>query len=330
MLFFDFDYFNAKGEMKMKKIFLFILSCIVFTSCATTKVHVNSNHKQIKNEFEEQILNLSNMYLGTIGVYAKNLITGEIISVNADSLFPTASVIKLPVLVSFFSKVKEGKINPNEYIVIKDTQKVGGAGVIQFFKDDVKIKLIDAATLMIILSDNTATNAIIDQLGQTHDEKLEYVNSTMESYGLKNTKLLNKVFSYATKKNTLEAKRFGLGYSSPKEMGILLEMIYRHQVIDSFYSDWIIRIMKNQQDETMIRKLLPYYELKEGEKIIVANKTGAVDKSRIDVGIVYSPKCDFVVAIFADQSKDTRWTHDNKAENAVAKAARLIYDYFNR
>jgi beta-lactamase class A len=152
----------------------------------------------------------------------------------------------------------------------------------------------------------------------------------MESYGLRNTKLLNKVFSYSTKKNTYEAKRFGLGYSSPKEMGKLLELIYNHKIIDSFYSDWIIKIMKNQQDETMIRKLLPYYELKQGESIIVANKTGAVDQSRIDVGIVFSPKCDFILTIFADQSKDTRWTFDNKAENAVAKAAKMVYDYFNR
>lgn len=315
----------------MKKFLYLALSflqlfCFSIDKFEKNQIEILNN----KNEVEKKLLKLADEFSGTIGVYAKNLKSGEIISVNSDSLFPTASVIKLPILVSFFTKSKNNELYVEDYIVIKDSQKVGGAGVIQFFKDDVKIKLIDAATLMIILSDNTATNAIIDQLGKTHDEKLDFVNSTMEYYGLKNTKLLNKVFSYSTKKNTPEAKRFGLGYSSPQEMGKLLEMIYHHQIIDSFYSDWIIRIMKNQQDESMIRKLLPYYELKEGERIIVANKTGAVDQSRIDVGIVYSPKCDFVIAIFADQSKDTRWSYDNKAENAVAKAARLIFDYFNR
>lgn len=315
----------------MKKIFYLILPFLQLFCFSIDKFEKDAfENNKSKIEVEKRLLNLANEYSGTIGVYAKNLKSGEIISVNADSLFPTASVIKLPVLASFFTKVKNKELNVDDYITIKDSQKVGGAGIVQFFKDDVKIKLIDAATLMIILSDNTATNAVIDQLGETHDEKLDYVNSIMESYGLKNTKLLNKVFSYSTKKNTPEAKRFGLGYSSPKEMGQLLEMIYHHKVIDSFYSDWIIKIMRNQQDESMIRKLLPYYELKENENITVANKTGAVDQSRIDVGIVYSPKCDFVVAIFADQSKDTRWTHDNKAENAVAKAARLIYNYFNR
>lgn len=316
----------------MKRIFIillfsqFIISCFVFQK----KDFYYPSKSLTKNLIEADLINLSKDYSGTLGLYAKNLKTGEIISVNSDSLFPTASVIKLPVLIAFFNKVKYGEINPNEYAIVKDSQKVGGAGIIQFFEGDVKMKLIDLATLMIILSDNTATNAIIDQLGVSHDQKLDYVNSTMEAYGLKNTKILNKVFSYATKKSTPEAKRFGLGYSTPQEMGNLLELIYYNKVIDSFYSNWIIRIMKNQQDETMIRKLLPYYELKEGEKIVVANKTGAVDRSRIDVGIVYSPKCDFVIAVFADQSKDTRWSYDNKAENAVAKAARIVYDYFNR
>lgn len=314
----------------MKKNLLLFLSLITLC-CSSFRSSGNFiNHEKNSVQLKDTLLKLADNYSGTIGIYAKNLNTGEIIFVNEDSLFPTASVIKLPILISFFKKIKDGEINPDEYIVISDSQKVGGAGVIQFFKDDVKIKLIDAATLMIILSDNTATNAIIDQLGSSHDDKLNFVNMTMESLGLKNTKLLNKVFSYGTKKNTPEAKRFGLGYSSPKEMGILLEMIYHHKIIDSFYSDWIIQIMRNQQDESMIRKLLPYYNLKEGERIVVANKTGAVDQSRIDVGIVYSPKCDFVIAIFADQSKDTRWTYDNKAENSVALAAKIIYDYFNR
>lgn len=316
----------------MKKIlFLFFIS--IHFSCSSFSHSTNNLfifYKNYKEQLEHKLLKLADNYSGIIGIYAKNLNTGEIISINSDSLFPTASVIKIPILVSLFKKIKSSEINPDEYIIIRDTQKVGGAGVIQFLKGDVKIKLIDAATLMIILSDNTATNSIIDQLGNTHDEKLDYVNSTMESIGLKNTKLLNKVFSYSTKKNTKEAKRFGLGYSSPIEMGTLLDMIYHHKIVDSFYSDWIIQIMKNQQDDSMIRKLLPYYNLKEGESIIVANKTGAVDQSRIDVGIVYSPKCDFVIAIFADQSKDTRWTYDNKAENAVALAAKMIYDYFNQ
>lgn len=317
--------------MKNKFMYFLILFLFMHLGCSNLKQIQNGNRLRYysKSELEEKLSDLANEYGGIIGIYAKDLKSGEIISVNEDSLFPTASVIKLPILVEFFNRVKNNEIDPENYIIIPESTKVGGAGVIQFFYGDTRIKLIDAATLMIILSDNTAANAIIDQFGKTHDEKLDAVNSRMESLGLKNTKLLNKVFSYATKKNTYEAKRFGLGYSSPVEMGKLLELLYNHQVIDSFSSECIISILKNQQDDTMIRRFLPYNELKENESIIVANKTGAVDRSRIDVGIVYAPKTDFVLAIFADQSKDISWTHDNRAQNAVAKAARLIYDYFN-
>ncbi len=317
----------------MNKLYiLFSLIFVFFISCSTSKEislnKVEQKKSLSKNELEHKIRTLADEYSGIIGVYAKNLKTNETIEVNSDSLFPTASVIKLPILVSFFHKVFDGQLDPYSEIIIKSKDKVGGAGVLQFFHDETKIKAIDAAVLMIILSDNTATNAIIDLFGNEHDEKLKFVNSTTESYGLTNTKLLNKVFSYATKKKTPEALRFGLGYSSPKEMGKLLELIYNYKVIDSFYSDWIIRIMKNQQDDSMIRKFLPYYEVGKNEEIEVANKTGAVDNSRIDVGIIFTKKCDIILAIFTDLSKDTRWTQDNKAENAVAKAARIIFDYF--
>lgn len=315
----------------MKNLIIILLSTLFIYSCSSQKISLTSSvNPKDKIQLEKEILDLAKTYSGRIGVYAKNLKTNEEIKINADTLFPTASVIKLPILVTLFEKAKNGGMDLNKEIIIPEKNKVGGAGVIQFFDGDTKIKLIDAATLMIILSDNTATNAVIDQFADKHDDKLEAVNSIMEKLGFQQTKLLNKVFSYATKKNTPEAKRFGLGYSTPFEMGKLLERIYRHQVIDSNYSEWIINILKNQQDDTMIRRFLPYDQLKENETIVVANKTGAIDRARIDVGIVYSPKCDFVIAIFADESSDTSWTHDNKTQNAVAKAARLIYDYFNQ
>lgn len=317
---------------KMKKIFILLLITLIFYACSSQKEFslVQSTTSKNQVQLKQEILKLAGIYSGRIGLYAKNLKTNEEIKINSDTLFPTASVIKLPILVTLFDKSKNGEIDIYKEIIIPSIEKVGGAGVIQYLNGDTRIKLIDAATLMIILSDNTATNAVIDQFAKEHDDKLNAVNSTMEKLGLKNTKLLNKVFSYSTKKNTPEAKRFGLGYSTPSEMGKLLEMIYHHQIIDSFYSEWIINILRNQQDDTMIRRFLPYNKLKENENIIVANKTGAVDRARIDVGIVYSPKCDFVIAIFADESNDTSWTHDNKTQNAVAKAARLVYDYFNQ
>ncbi|MBU2584573.1 MAG: class A beta-lactamase-related serine hydrolase, partial [Bacteroidetes bacterium] len=305
----------------MKNLIIIIISSITLLGCVKHNVSLHT-----KEKVEQDIRNLALEYGGIIGAAAKNFNTGETIFVNADSLFsegsfgPTASVIKLAILVELFSQAKSKEVDLQKYVIVHDSIKVGGAGVLQNFDGDTKIKLIDAATLMIILSDNTATNIVIDQLGKEHDEKLNAVNNQMTSLGLENTKLLNKVFSYATKKNTYESKRFGLGFSSPMDMLMLLEKIYHHKIIDSSFSEQIISIMKNQHDDSMIRRYLPY-----GESISVANKTGAVDQSRIDVGIIYSTKADIGIAIFTDLSKETQWTHDNKAQNAVAKAARMIY-----
>jgi len=304
----------------MKYLLITLSASICFFGCIKHNVSLLT-----KEKVEKDIQNLALEYEGIIGAAAKNFNTGETIFVNADSLFPTASVIKLPILVELFSQAKSKKIDLQKFVTILDSVKVGGAGVLQNFDGDTKIKLIDAATLMIILSDNTATNIVIDQLGNDHEDKLNAVNNRMTSLGLNSTKLLNKVFSFATKKKTYESIRFGLGYSSPNEMINLLEKIYKREVIDSTYSEKIISIMKNQNDDSMIRRFLP-----SGENIQVANKTGAVDQSRIDVGIIFSPKADIGIAIFADQSKDTQWTHDNKAQNAVAKTAKMIYNYFTR
>ncbi len=302
----------------MKNLSITLIISILFFGCIKHNVSPLT-----KEKIEKDIQNLALEYEGIIGAAAKNFKTGETVFVNADSLFPTASVIKLPVLVELFSQAKTKKVDLQKYVTILDSVKVGGAGVLQNFDGDTKIKLIDAAALMIILSDNTGTNIVIDQLGKEHDDKLDAVNNRMKSLGLNNTKLLNKVFSFATKKKTYESIRFGLGFSSPMDMLNLLEMIYKHRIIDSNYSEKIISIMKRQKDDSMIRRFLPI-----GENIQVANKTGAVDQSRIDVGIIFSPKADIGIAIFADQSKDIQWTHDNKAQNAVAKAARMIYNYF--
>ncbi len=313
----------------MKNNSIIILTILILSSCTTFNT-TKENNTISREVLEKKIQNLKNEYGGIIGVYAKNFFTGETISVNGDSLFPTASVIKLPILVELFYRIRNKEINPETYILIPDSVKVGGAGVLQFFYGDLYMKIIDVATLMIILSDNTATNAIIDLFALEHDDKLYAVNSRMEKLGLENTKLLNKVFSIKTKKNTPEAIRYGLGYSSPSNMVKLLEMIYKFELIDSLHSAWILKIMKAQQDDTMIRRLLPYDKLKANERIEVAHKTGAISKSRIDVGIVYAPKAEYAIAIFADLSKDESWTLDNKAQNAVAKASKIIYDYFNR
>jgi beta-lactamase class A len=180
---------------------------------------------------------------------------------------------------------------------------------------------------MIILSDNTATNYVIDQLADQHDDKLEAVNGRMRSLGLQHTRLLNKLYSFRTKKKTEEARRFGIGVSSPHDMMLLLEKIAKGEIINSAVSDSIIAIMRNQFYLEAAARWLPFME---DSTLWIANKTGSLDDRKIDVGIVGSSGGKYVYAVFCDSSKDLGEQMDNKATLAIARVSMMLYDHFIR
>jgi len=280
---------------------------------------------QDKTLLEGDIIRQAETFGGRIGVAARNITTGETVAINEDSLFPTASVVKLPVLVELFYKFHDQELSPDQPISLADSVKKPGSGVLQFLHAGQTLKLIDIATLMIILSDNTATNYVIDQFADRHDDKLEAVNRRMRSLGLQHTKLLNKLYSFATKKKTEEAQRFGIGVSSPGDMALLLEKLAHSEVVDKATSDPIIGILKNQQDISMAARLLPFDS---DSTLWIANKTGSLEDRKIDVGIVSCSHGTYVYAIFCDQSKDLGEQVDNKATLAVARVSKMLYDYF--
>lgn len=276
-------------------------------------------------DWKTRIQGYADEFGGRVGLAAKSITTGETIAVNVDTLFPTASVIKLPVLVELFHQFQEGKLQPEKPVPLSAETSVPGDGVLRFFQEGQSLQLIDIATLMVILSDNTATNYVIDQLGNTHDEKLEAVNRRMRELGLKNTKLLNKLYSLKTKKNTDEARRFGIGVSSPADMVLLLEKLVRGEAVNKKASEEMISIMRNQMDKSQAARFLPFAE---DTTLWIANKTGSLDDRKIDAGIVSSAKGTYVYAIFCDNSADLGEQPDNLATLAVAKLSRLIYEHF--
>lgn len=301
----------------MKKIF-FILLCFALSACTTSKLTLTNEGVVSK------ISQIGKKYgVGRLGVSAKNLTTGETIQVNADSLFPTASVIKVPVLVELFYKINEGKLKKNTLLSFDDSLKYGGSGVLQYFYNGANIKLIDAAVLMIILSDNTATNLVLDCFADEHDAKLDAVNNRMKELGLNNTKILNKLMSFKTKKKTPEAIKFGVGYTTPNDMLRLLELLASGQIINPEVSAEIVNIMKNNQDYEMMKRYLP-------EGVVVANKSGSIDKMKADIGIVYAKCATYIVAIFCDELSEVSYAVDNKGHLAVAEISKLIFDYFTR
>jgi len=275
--------------------------------------------------FAEQMHSLEKSFGGRIGVAARNLRTGEILSYNSEEKFPSASVIKAPVMVEYFYQVAEGKISPTQKMRLDESNKYGGSGLYQYFHGATDQQLIDAVSMMIIVSDNSATNLVIDALGNTHEEKLAAVNERMKRLGLKNTRLLNKLMSWTTKTNAPESIRYGVGVTTPQDMVMLLEKMYAGQLVDSSASRQMIDIMAKQEYNDMIPRLLPFEST---PALRVAHKTGSVTGVANDVGLILSPDADIALAIFCDQIQDRREGSENCGGLAAARAARLVWNSF--
>ncbi len=269
---------------------------------------------------------------GTVGVAARNLDTGEAFAVNGDVRFPTASLIKVAVMVEAHHQMAEGKFQRDKSITLAESDKAGNEPVVlNQLHGGISLTVADLLALMIAFSDNTATNLLVGLVGAAN------VDSRMVSYGLPNTKIFRPTFrdGYADVFPE-EEKKFGLGMTTPKEIARLMELIAEGRVVNRASCDEMLAILEKQQDRAMIPRSLPF----EREKIIVANKTGWDEEKltgargfkgdvRTDAAYVKSPKARYVIAICARQIQDKSPGVDNQALVTGAKMSRMVYDYFN-
>lgn len=272
---------------------------------------------------EESVKSVAANFRGRMALAAKNLETGETVQFQGDQTVQTASVIKLPIMVEVFYQVNEGKLKLEDPVTFAESDKVDGSGILRDLHGGLNLTLLDAVTLMIVLSDNLATNLVIDKVG------IESVNKRMVSLGLKNTRLFKKVFIAAKEPVSEEAKKFGLGMTTPLDMLSLLEKIATGKVVDPAACDRMISILKKQRYRDEIPRYLDQLSTKE-KKVSVANKTGALNDVRNDVAIVYAPHGKYLLSVFCYDTKDTRWTADNEATLAIAHVARIIVEHFEK
>lgn len=156
---------------------------------------------------------------GKVALYARQLNSGREIAIDADEPVQTASVIKLAILYNAMADVREGKASWDEKLTLKPGEAVGGSGMLHFFDTPMTVTLKDVLTMMVIVSDNTATNMAIDRFG------VDAVNARVESLGLKNTHLYKKVMKPATGPMPADQPKFGLGKTTPREMAEIIEQI---------------------------------------------------------------------------------------------------------
>jgi beta-lactamase class A len=291
----------------------------------TMSVSLSSSIAQDSSLVLREIQRLEQQYGGHLGVMAKNLRTGEVIRYNAEERFPTASLIKYPVMAAYFKAVAEGRVKPDQKVTLTVDDKKPGSGILDGLDAGAVITLRDAVRLMIIVSDNTATNLVLDRLAATHEERLTYVNDMMKSIGLKNTRLLNRLYSWGTKQRTPEGVRYGIGVSTPEDMVTLSEALYRKALVSPEASESMLAILKDQFYGDMVPRLLPASEC---VRFAVAHKTGFVQETKTDAGLVLSDKLDMAIAIFVDKHPDHSEGINNTGVLLAAHVARAIWNHY--
>jgi len=279
----------------------------------------------LQSRVEEAVRSLR----GTMGVAARDLATGETVFVDADRQFPTASVIKVAVMVEVFHQFAESRLRRDDTVTLDDAAKVDGSGVLQRMHSGLVLTISDLLDLMMTVSDNTATNLLIARVGTAN------VDKRLVSYGITRTKLFRPTFRDG-KPDVFpeEEKEFGLGVATPRETARLMELIAEGKVVDRASSEAMIAIMREQSNRTMIPRSLP-----ETDDVVIADKPGWDSEKhpdaagvhrhvRGDVGIVTTPRGRYVIAMFARQVQDTRWGPDNEANVLMGRISRMVYDTF--
>lgn len=268
-------------------------------------------------DLETRITPLVKAHKGKVAVAVKNLKTGESFYLNADNAMPTASLIKLPVMVETYAQAKEKKVDLETKLTLTKEDKVQGSGILtSHFSNGAMFPLKDAVRLMIVFSDNTATNMVLDQIG------IPSTNTRMASLGFKNTMVHAKVFKAST--TTIDKARsdkYGLGSTTAREMVALLELIDGGNIVSQEACKEMLGHLKACDDREKMMRYLP-------TGTVVAHKTGSVTGSKTDAGIMYLKSGPVAVCVLTDENDDKRWIADNAAQVLIGKIAREAYDHF--
>ena len=225
------------------------------------------------------------------------------LEINPEMGFPAASMIKVPIMIEIMRQAAKGKVSLDEILEVSDQVKVDG-GILQELRSGLPMTLRELVTLMIVLSDNTATNILIDRFG------MDAVNTAMRNFGLPATVLQRKMMDFAAAKAGRE------NLTTPQDMAFLFAGLLNHSLgLPAKYSDFMLAVLKRQQ----IRDKLPFYL---PEDVVLANKTGTLPGAEHDGGILYVPRSPYIISIFTDGL-----AANYEGLQLVAKLGKLIYDF---
>jgi beta-lactamase class A len=286
----------------MRNIPLYFLFFFYFSSSAQT-------YKEDK-KLKAKILELTAGFKGDVGVYVHHLKTNKVVEINADSIFPTASIVKIPIMVGVFDKIQQGKLKYTDEIMYRDSLHYDD-GIVGSLKDSAKIPLNNVVMLMETVSDNTGSLWMQALAGGG-----TAINELMEKYGFVYTRVNSRTIN--RKENQ---KMYGWGQTTPREISELLTMIRQGKIISPDASDRMYRNLGRQAWDGEGLSQLP-------ENVRVMTKNGAVNKSRSEVVLVHAPHGEYVYAVITKNQKDESWERNNEGYELLRKVSSLLWNYY--
>ena len=286
----------------MKKLlsFIFLLS--------TLSTFAQKRDKRLQNE----ISSLLKGFNGDVGVYVYDISKNKIVAINADTIFPTASMVKVPIFIGLMHKIYNGDLTYHQGMLFTDSVRYAeGQEILASFKDSEKINLNVLVMLMMSISDNGASLWLQGLSGGGIQ-----INKYMDSLGMKYTRVNSR--TEGRKENW---NQYGWGQTTPKEMATLMKLIVENKIIDKQISERMLRMMSRQfWDEDAISQIPP--------NIFVADKSGAVDQTRNELLYVNGAH-PYIFCICTKNNKDTSWEPDNEAWVLTRKLSALLWKHFN-
>jgi beta-lactamase class A len=305
--------------MNLKKFIHIILIFSIFLLTSIVVKYLYSAYENKKNEEKirlqrkityeqlyEDIMPIIKKFNGEVGIFIKDLKTGVEIKYNENKPFPSASLVKLPLMVAVFYAVNDGNITFDTKLKLLKKYKCPGSGILKRYTSGKSFTLRQLIELMITESDNTATNMITEQLG------LNYIDWLFKN------KLGLKITNFS--RNIMDLKKRSMGienYTTASEMVHLLEKIYNGEIISKETSNEMLTILKKQKINDRIPRYLP-------TNLTIAHKTGLMHDTCHDTGIIFTPKGDFIICILTAEIKNI-----TIAKKFIGNIASKTYQYYN-
>lgn len=286
----------------MRKL-LFLLLVLAAAGAAAQKVD---------KKLQEKAEALLQGFNGSVGIYVKNLKNGKTAAVNADTVFPTASMVKVPILVGITDKLARGELTYHQTLTYKDSLLYPGVDILGSFKNDEKIDLGKVLMLMLTTSDNTASLWLQSLAGGG-----ARINAILDSLGFVATRVNSRTPGREAVRSV-----YGWGQTSPREMATLLEKIAGGNVISPERSAQMLRLLgRNYWDEEAVSQI--------PADVFVASKNGAVNESRSEVLFVAGRGARYVFCICTKGNKDQRWNETNEAWMLTRKLSKMLWEHFS-